>query len=499
MHPCPALLDQEGIPYGPVRTNYFPQPQLTLASTLDRSRHDLTLLDLRTLQYPEGWPTQLGNEYADPIPYGDRRLTRHLVGDYEAKVASSATDVDIYILSANFTYEANAVRQTIRLLKQHNHHALILVGGTDASPRERHHFYFDAGADFIGVGDGDVSLSDFVTSYLARTEQERYPNGVFTDAGRIHCIDVSLVQSMHADPARFSESGGGSILPAVLRKGFAAYIETQRGCNRTCEFCYAASTPFNRLSVPDVKLQIDNYIANGVALFMFTDDNTLLRREGELIEIFEYLRQREVAWEFPNGLEFGLLGRNTTSGEWSARTELVESMFWNNGNLNEFSGAHRLLFPVEDSLLRTSSLLKLRTGGAKETLDRLLETKIPYINIGIMIGAWNETEDERKRLRCLLQQYATIASSSETSINYSIFCTMPLPGTGLGRRLCEEHRVKYDINRFPELWNVFISVVDGVKFSAENTTLFRREILAEHGMDQSLGKVKGRRAGSEHG
>src|SRR5262245_12658885 len=44
MHPCPALLDECGMPYGPIRTNFFPQPQLTLASAIDAGRYDVELL-----------------------------------------------------------------------------------------------------------------------------------------------------------------------------------------------------------------------------------------------------------------------------------------------------------------------------------------------------------------------------------------------------------------------------------------------------------------------
>jgi len=43
MHPCPALLDAHGTPRGPVRTNFFPEPQMTLASALAGIDYKLAL------------------------------------------------------------------------------------------------------------------------------------------------------------------------------------------------------------------------------------------------------------------------------------------------------------------------------------------------------------------------------------------------------------------------------------------------------------------------
>jgi len=45
VNPCPALLDEERKPYGPIRTNTFPQAQVTLASTLDRGNYELEFLE----------------------------------------------------------------------------------------------------------------------------------------------------------------------------------------------------------------------------------------------------------------------------------------------------------------------------------------------------------------------------------------------------------------------------------------------------------------------
>ncbi|MBI2665414.1 radical SAM protein, partial [Candidatus Woesearchaeota archaeon] len=310
--------------------------------------------------------------------------------------------------------------------------------------------------------------------------------------GRIHRIDLTLLQEL-SNVKRFSESGGGSILESVSEKGFAAYLEMQRGCNRACDFCYAAKTPFDRLSVDEIKQQIDYFVESGVSMIMFTDDNTMLKKPAELEEIFAYLRNRGVAWEFPNGLEFGLFGTvDKSSGIWQPKKTLLDALFYNNGDRANYAGVHRLLFPVEDSLLRGSSLAKLRNANQIQALDAILEREVPFVNIGIMIGAATESQEERNNLLHRMEELHQVTRRSTTTVNYSLFCTMPLPGTVLGRQMHADGRVKYDINEYPELWNVFTSVLQGDNFTAEETTRFRHDILSRYSMEQDEGKVSPR-------
>lgn len=490
-NPNPALLDEAGRPYGPIRTNVFPQPQITLATALPRNEYEIEFLDARTIAKPLDWQQHLTRQYAQPIQYDNKRLTRHFIGNPSEAVSGSSKDVDVYVLSANFTYEANSVREMIRLLKAHNQKSIVIVGGTDAAPPERHSFYFNAGSDYIGLGDADLSLPEFLNDLRNGQAEAKYPNRLIPEKGSIHFVDLSRLHEL-ADTSRFSESGGGSILEAITRKGFAAYIEIQRGCNRECDYCCAAKTPFNRLSVEDTKRQIDSFLANGVGLFMFSDDNTLLRSPESLEEIFGYLRSKGAAWEFPNGLEFGLLGSNDETGEWKPNKGLIDALFWNNGSSNDYQGAHRLLFPLEDAVLRHSGLLKLRHNVHNYALEELIARNIPYTNLGIMTGCPTETQNERRNMERWLSQFYDRTKGANTKFNYSLFCTMPLPGTDLGRQMHAEGRVKYSIDQFPELWNVFLSVVDGNNFTAEQNTQFRNEVLQQFGMQQDLGKVGSR-------
>lgn len=500
VHPCPALLDDAGRPYGPVRTNFFPQSQITLCSVLRQHGFDATLLDLRSLDEPLSWMSQRGEPYADPIDYGGVHLHRYLLGDYRRRIQESPKDTDVYALTSNFTYEANAVRETIQALRAHNPRAVIIVGGRDASPAERRAFYFESGADYIGEGDADASLVRFLASLPERletpTSSRRLPllhpqqdDRVIAAApvDEMPFIDLDAVfVDFPRVRTRLNESGGGSILESVAAKGFATYVETSRGCPRECNFCTEARTKTIRLDVPTLKKQVDHFLDRGAALLMFSDDNLLTRKASELIELFQFLRERKTAWEFPVGLEIGLL----SDSKGTIKRDLLDALFWNNGDRADYAGAHRMLFPVEDSLLRETNLSKLRKKVEVQILEAILDSGLPFLNLAIMVGAPQETPEERQRLEAKLFDFVRLAEGTGTRINFSIFCTMPLPGTEFATMMTEQSRVAYDIDRFPELWNVFCSVLQGETYSAESITAYRRHLLAQHAMQQDFGKIQ---------
>ena len=476
--PCPVLMCGE-VPFNPVRTNTWPHSQLALAASL-QDDHNVELLDLRSLPDPNNWREKLGGEYMRPIQYGPLTLTRHLIGDYQSRIAQSSADV--YVLTANFTAEANSVAEVIRVIKQNHPMSLVLVGGRDASTSERQAFYFNAGADFVGIGDGDVSLPKFLDAKICGTSDNRLIVGGVDKNFHSELLSFNLYG---LDPYRYNESGGGPISENVLQGGFAAYFETSRGCVRECPYCTEAKTKRWIQPMAEVKKNIDHHIQAGCRLFMISDDNLLLRKSTELIEIFNYLREREVAWEFPIGLE--MQGLTKTDGTF--REELFASLFWNKVSSGHFSGAHRLLLPLEDILLGKSNLSKFNRSQGKITdnIRRILDTGMPFLNIAVMTGGPEETLDDRKRLELNLAEIYNLSQNFSTKINFSIFCMSPLPGTPFGRQMAD--RVAYSINQEPELWTVATSVIAGDSFSALDNTMYRRELLSQFGMLQKEGKV----------
>lgn len=483
-HPCPVLLCGE-VPYSPVRTNTWPQSQVALAASLQKN-FEVELLDLRSLSQPEEWRRQLNKEYLKPLNYGGLTLRRHLIGNYYDQIANCAADA--YVLTANFTAESNSVAEAIKLIKRMHPEAVVLVGGRDASALERHAFYIDAGADFIGIGDCDVALPKFLTEMNVRSKSDsRLIYGGIPCDFRQEKFYFSL---NGFDRYRYRESGGGPILDGILNeRSFAAYFETSRGCVRECPYCTEAKTSRWIEPMQDVKTRIDQYVEAGCRLLMVSDDNLLLRKPSDLIDIFNYMRESKVAWEFPVGLEMQLL----TDKQGLFQDKLFEALFWNNKSSDGsgFSGAHRLLLPLEDMLLRESNLKKLSRvqGQAVNIIDKLLDAHIPFLNVAIMIGDPRETASDRSRLESNLEELYGITKSSATRMNFSIFCTSPLPGTPFGREMAKAQRLAFSIEDAPELWTVATSVISGNEFSAVENTLYREKLLTRFKMAQGEGKV----------
>ncbi len=480
-HPCPVLL--HGVePWSPVRTNTWPQSQVALAAALQND-FEIEFLDLRSLGDPSAWRMSL-TEYLPPLQYGDYQLTRHLIGDYKNPIRLCGADV--YVLTANFTAEANAVAETIRAIKTQWPKALVLVGGRDAAAENRQKFYFDAGTDYIGKGDGEISLLLFLrTLDQVSPLRERIIRGDIQRSFRPNLPDFSLKGLVLE---RFVESGGGPLHAGVLRNGgFTAYAETSRGCPRECTYCTDRQTAVWQLPVANVIKTMEHYQRAGCRMIGFTDPNLLIRNQGQLIKIFQAMREMGLVWEFPSGLEVQLF----TEGSGAFKEALFDALMWSRQDERAFAGAHRLLVPLEDAPLHETQLIKLQRMQyhVPELILRLLYSGIPFFNIAIMIGGVAESEENRRQLEKNLAMLADTISRYPTRVNFSIFCTSPLPATPMGDDILQSEHLAYSIDDAPELWTVATSVINGMRFSAVETTEYRRQLLQRFGMLQVQGKV----------
>ncbi len=481
--PCPVIVDEFGQAFSPVRTNQFPISQLTLASSIESEETQPFMIDLRSITQAQQWRNFLFKEYEHPIQYGDTLLHRYIISDFKSRLQNYPDDMDIYALTANFTFEANAIAETIKALKVHNSNASIIVGGRDASARPE--FYRSAGAHFIGMGNGDESLLHFIKAYRNGRLAE-YKNGLIHEmpAGKEMTMPTNL-NVFNKPLIKHVESGGGLLFKTLARRGSYAYMQTTCGCPHNCSYC-TESDSIRRAPLTQIFEAIDNYKDNNISTIGFIDANLLiLRKEKDICAIFDYLRQSGMAWEFPSGIEVQQLF--TVKGE--PKKALMDAIFWNNANPEDFSGLVRVLVPFEDSLLKTSSLKKLSRVHHNRVLEELISRKVPYVNLAIMIGAPDETEQNRSKLKAHLDDIYFNTIGEPMHLNFSVFCVMPLPGTRQYAQVEKENRMAYDINTYPELWNVFCSVLRGDNFEAEETTAFREQLLNKFGMEQNSGKI----------
>ena len=162
--PTPVLADRDKI-ISPNRTNYYPSPQLVLASCVrERFKSEnipwtVSFGDYKSIDPEKNFDDEL-LEYGK-VKYGRALLLKYIVGDGMTRIRQELTNKDIVCITANFTFESNIVRKTILAIKEVNTKALIILGGRDASAR--HDSYLRFGADLVAIGDSDIGLPELLS------------------------------------------------------------------------------------------------------------------------------------------------------------------------------------------------------------------------------------------------------------------------------------------------------------------------------------------------
>lgn len=497
--PTPVLLDPKGRPYSPVRTNYFPHAQVLLATEIreEMKRRDIagdvSFVDLKSLAEPAKWREAL-------TPYGTLRydtidLTKCFIGNGMERV-SELQGADVIGITSNFTSEANSVKRVIEKVTRLNPRAIIVVGGRDAASRPL--FYKKIGADIVATGDSDSSFPRFVCglvkkSPLLRTADARLD---ILSADSVSCLphlDFTLLPNL----VRYTESGSGDFFSQGTSPVLAAYLETSRGCDRDCDFCTERLTKRKNFDLTYMKEAVLHYKVHGIRTILFSDDNLLERLNGrngeaELIEFFTFLREEQMIWEFSVGIEIGRF----FDAHGKLRTDLLNALFWNNGDPTNWYGAFRMLAPFESLDVGLHLYTKMRSWQENlMVLDAVATCGIPQINMGVMFGWPNFSRADIGFIRARATEVKELLRSSQlprrvnTGMNLSLFCTMPLPGTPFYEKMKHAGKIKYDIERHPELWNVFTSVLKGDTVSPEELAQIRLDLIDEFGSTQPHGKV----------
>lgn len=508
--PTPILMKDDRV-ISPNRTNYFPFSQLLLATCVkarlehENIPHFITFNDYKSLKKIDEWKKIL-NEYGT-VKYGNSLLKKCVIGNGLDRMKDELGEFNIICVTANFTFEANIVVKSLKIISKINKNALILVGGRDASARPK--FYLANNADIVAIGDSDLILPEFICRlYKGINLGEMSTDSILHNT--LHKINLNNIPILNFNfiknrLCRYNESGAGNFIPSILKKGNFAYYETSRGCCRECGFCTERLSKRVEIILPRHIEWINAYISNGISTVMFSDDNIMLRLnkgatgEDELQEMFDYLRQNNMVWEFSVGLEIGKFIDSRTN---KIKDSLIRSMFWNNNSVENFSGSFRVLIPVENSFSGENEgkgkLSKMRKYEDNlKILDSIISQGIPQINIGIMIGWPNESLKNIKNIQERVEEVGRLCNSVgkvvnrfKTKLNYSFFCVTPLPGTPFYHQMIIEKRIVYDIETDPELWSLYTSVLNGDYYTPNNITDIRQNLLYLFDSHHIDGKVR---------
>lgn len=368
---------------------------------------------------------------------------------------------DIIGLSANYTCESGIIKDFIKYAKKLNPRIIIMVGGADATVRPKDYLVF--GADLVFVGDFNPKE---LTKPILKKRISAYYRHPFKEL-----INPSFELLLNLES--YVDSHGGPVPKGVPFP--IAFVYFTRGCARNCGFCDSGNTKYETLDLEASISMLENYKKKGIKTLNIIDDNLLLqvaikKERQKLITLFQKMKEMSFVWEFPNGLEIGMLTENK-----KIDAELLENLFYRKTDHknNMLIGAYRLYFPIETFEKREKygklKPLKIQT----KVIAALLNLEIPQIAFGTIIFP-NATE---KTFQLIKKEYLKIKQmikqrGEKTKARYNILNLIPL-------KEYRKMKTKYSIEEFPELWNFYTPVYDGINFSARELFEKRLKLIKE--------------------
>lgn len=362
-------------------------------------------------------------------------------------------------LSCHFAYEFQVARDFMAHAKRVNPSVRIVVGGADAIIRPG--AYRRAGADVVCV-ENNANPWLFSKDGLANQNPCRL---------RDVAVRPALDKLDHL--AQYTDSHDGPVAEDIpMPIGFTYF---SRGCSRECAFCDMRRTAYEVLDLDACLAMLDHYKRAGIRTINIIDDNLLLwtkrpRGREELMKVFDRMRWLGFVWEFPNGLEIGLL----LDRQGRIDYPLLQTLFCGgtDHHIGERVGAYRLYFPVETFTGRAKYKKLLIDKDQRRVLEALLGMGIPEITFGIIIfpnaseASFRTVGEGYRELRKVVEESGT------TKARYGIFHLIPI---GKYRNM----PTKYSLTDFPEGWNFYTPVYDGTNFSARELFLRRLQLTAE--------------------
>ncbi|AJF59677.1 MAG: cobalamin-dependent protein [Candidatus Diapherotrites archaeon] len=380
---------------------------------------------------------------------------------------------DVIGISTHFSFESSIVKEFMHYARAKKPNVKIMVGGADAKARPG--FYLQCGAD-------KVFTEDFNPVELDKDWSEQkivwnYPHPL----KKLCKPDFSLLENID----EYKDSHDGPVPEGVPFP--IGFIYFTKGCPRDCDFCESRLSKYNTLDLESSVNSLEFYRESGVKSLNIVDDNLLLQTASpdgrkKVMLLFKEIARLGFAWEFPNGLEVGLLFRDGKVDE-----ELFNALFFREETGGAIKGCYRLYFPIEtfDEREKYHKLKGLDVQNA--IISALAKKQIPEIAFGVILpvqanqNTMAAIRSEYKKIRLLLKS----KSKGRTIARYGIFNLIPLA-------TFRNMNTKYPIDNYPELWNFYTPPYDGVNLTAkelfETRMSLTKEIDPENFKSMAIGK-----------
>lgn len=227
-----------------------------------------------------------------------------LLGLSDEEIAAATKDFDCIAISCLSSYH----RSTLRLLPifKARKQTVVLGGPHITALREQ---ALDENADYLVIGEGELSLLDLLRDLEGRGRGENIP-GVISRGGSY--TPRPFISDLDSVPFPDWSDTPPEIYPKAPHGGVAKHfpiapIVTTRGCPYTCTFCSSPSLWHGHLRyrspenvVDEIGFMIQKF---GVKEVHFEDDNLTLSKKHVLGVCEEILRRKiDISWATPNGI-----------------------------------------------------------------------------------------------------------------------------------------------------------------------------------------------------
>lgn len=450
-----GVLAQSGAYLGNVYRRIIPPSLPRVASVIEAELSaEASIVDIRTAD-----PRR--EETYKEVDWEGYRVEARRVGGAFDLADDLVADCDWIGVSSHFTFEADVVRDFIAHAKRINPRVRVMIGGADVKARPRDYLRF--GADLAFVGDFDPRGFEAYDGTPAIVPAHRYPFAqlgapAFEKLDRLTDYDES-----HDGPV---PNGVGSPI---------AFTYFTRGCPRECDFCESRRTKFEVLDFDTAVEMLVHYRRAGIETLNFADDNLLLAAakhdtREHLLALLGVMRDLGFAWEYPNGLEIGrLMNKDGTLDE-----ELIDAVFSHTVERDggRIVGCYRAYLPVE-TFDQREHYKKLKPIEDQNTvIRRVAAAGLLEMDFGVVLppDANHATFDHIRAGYDEIKEI--VAGAGDTRARYAVFHLIPIS-------LFRGMKTKYTVDAFPEGWNFYFPVYDGVNFSARELFERRLELVRE--------------------
>lgn len=475
----------------PISTERLFNPKSALTTLVSGTRSILEsneircsfeIIDMQLSQHRELYKT---------IKFGEKLLDCYRTGIAFEEINYKIKETNYHAISSNFTNGAQIVVDFAKHVKKTNKDAIVVVGGTDATSRPN--YYIDNGVDYVIKGEGEVIFAKLI-SCLAKGDSPKDIPNICTKHNKFDLrinksflLDLNEIPPMALDLVKdislYNDTGEGE--PPVQIRGNYVCFESSRGCMNTCSFCTSYLKGKYRFMRPEsVKKHFDYFKSHNINTILFQEDNILSRlhknKSGEplypdgrkdTIEIFKMAREYGFSWEFANGVEFGKLIEEDLIDY-----ELMEALFWNEKDENNWKGCYRVQIPLEYLSDEPSTKFTKLIDFNKQLkiLEVILKMGVNWQTYNVIIGFLDDTHEsiEKYRLKCQKIKDHLYGLDESYQPYFNIFNLTLLPGTPDYKKLYKHF--KYSIDENPEMVGVYLSGFSGKHIS--NIELFHKRI-----------------------